>query len=126
MLTFFENHPKFSWLITLIGAVLIFYISSLSFPPGAKAGTNFNAILYHILAFFLFALFLFVSILRGKKNYLIFFLAITLSIFYAISDELHQFFVPGRSCAFSDVFLDFVGISLASLVYLIRIKLKSN
>ncbi len=29
---------------------------------------------------------------------------------YAVSDELHQYFVPGRSCQLSDVVLDWVGV----------------
>ena len=33
-----------------------------------------------------------------------------LSFLYAVSDEVHQSFVPGRSCSLEDVFIDAVGI----------------
>ena len=31
---------------------------------------------------------------------------------YAVSDEIHQLFVPGRSCEFTDVLIDFAGCLL--------------
>lgn len=38
------------------------------------------------------------------------------SVFYAISDEWHQSFVPGRSPLLSDVFIDSSGIGIAALL----------
>ena len=35
--------------------------------------------------------------------------AILVTAFYAASDELHQFFVPGRSCQLRDVLIDTAG-----------------
>ncbi len=35
--------------------------------------------------------------------------ALLFSLLYAVSDEVHQYFVPGRSAQVSDVLLDFVG-----------------
>lgn len=35
---------------------------------------------------------------------------------YAVSDELHQFFVPGRSCQVTDMMLDSCGVALGVLV----------
>ncbi len=42
---------------------------------------------------------------------------------YAASDELHQFFVPGRSAQVSDVFLDSVGVIAGCLVLWVLIKI---
>lgn len=39
-------------------------------------------------------------------------LAGVLSLAYAATDELHQHFVPGRSCRLEDVLIDAIGISL--------------
>jgi VanZ family protein len=119
--TFFEKNPKTSLSITFIGAAGIFIISSLTFYPGKAV--SILTILYHILAFFFLALFLFISLIQGRKNYLLIMPAFLLALSYAISDEIHQFFVPGRSCTICDVFLDLTGISLAFLVYLIRLNL---
>lgn len=44
---------------------------------------------------------------------------------YAVTDELHQLFVPGRGCQIKDVFIDslgaFVGILLNKIDYLLRV-----
>lgn len=44
-------------------------------------------------------------------------------ILYAISDEIHQFFVPGRSCRIFDVFVDTCGLITGITIYIIIIKI---
>lgn len=117
MLSWFEKHNKISWTITIIIAAIIFYLSSLTFPPGTGT-TNIVSIIYHFVVFFFFALFLSISTARGKKTSLIP-LAIIISILYGISDEVHQLFIPGRSFAVSDMLLNTSGILLASTLYLL-------
>ena len=34
----------------------------------------------------------------------------SLSFLYAISDEIHQYFVQGRRCSFKDALIDSIGI----------------
>ncbi len=36
---------------------------------------------------------------------------------YGLSDEIHQFFVPGRDASLMDVFFDVAGVALAALTY---------
>ena len=52
----------------------------------------------------------------GVSKHMVIFLALLICILYAISDEFHQLYVPGRSGQVSDVLLDsagsLVGISL--------------
>ena len=43
-------------------------------------------------------------------------LAGVLSLAYAVTDELHQYFVPGRSCRPEDILIDAVGISLGLIL----------
>lgn len=124
MLIWFEKHNKISWAITIFGAIAIFYISSLTFEQSSQQ-TNLISIFYHFFAFFCLAFFLLISSTKGKEKYLIFFLAILVSIFYGISDEIHQFFVPGRYCSFFDVIVNTTGILFASIIYLISIKYKN-
>ena len=45
--------------------------------------------------------------------------AILVCITYAISDEIHQFFVPGRACRFFDVCVDSGGVLCGSLFFLL-------
>jgi len=125
MIKFFEKYSKLSWAITIFGAIMIFYISSMTFVPGTGTITP-NAIVYHLVAFFLLAIFLLMSSLKGKMNYRIFLISFILLILYGILDELHQFFVPGRFCSLFDMSMDSIGILLAFGIYLIRLKFNSN
>lgn len=47
--------------------------------------------------------------LSKKKT---FFIALLISVLYAISDEIHQYFVPGRSARVFDVMIDSAGVCL--------------
>lgn len=44
-------------------------------------------------------------------------IACVLSFFYAITDEIHQIFVPGRACQFLDMMVDLAGIISGFIVY---------
>ena len=123
MINFFEKHNKISWAITIIIAVIIFVLSSMTFE-GGYGTTNANSIFYHFAAFFFLGFFLLISLLNGKKDYSLFFLGITITIAYGITDEIHQFFVPGRYCSIFDASIDSVGVLFAGLIYFIRVKLK--
>lgn len=53
--------------------------------------------------------------LNNKKRFLI---AIAFSVVYALSDELHQHFVPGRAFQFSDLAVDTLGSCFGILIWL--------
>ena len=47
--------------------------------------------------------------------------ALIIGIVYAVTDEIHQLFVPGRSCEVRDIFIDAAGVAAGVLVsYLVR------
>lgn len=124
MFNFFEKHKTISWIFTILIAIFIFYISSLKFEqapiiPGWDVGT----IVYHFSIFFLLALFLLPSLVRGKKKNLIF-IGIIIAIFYGIADEFHQLFVPGRFCSPVDFLIDSSGILLAGFLYSLSLRLR--
>jgi len=120
MIRWFGEHNKVSWAITIFGAVMIFYLSSISyFPDFNKVGTNTVSMIYHVSAFFCFALFLFISVRR--INY-VFVLTIIIAMFYGFLDEVHQLFVAGRFCSFFDFALDTTGILFAFMIYFISVK----
>lgn len=126
MISWFEKNYKSSLVISALIAIAMFYISSLSFGgSGEKGGTNLIAILYHILAYFFLALFLNFSLVRGKETKFIF-IVVLISFLYGITDEIHQYFVPGRNASLSDVGINFVGIALASLFYLVSIEFRKK
>ncbi len=52
--------------------------------------------------------------------------AVLISCAYAISDEVHQRFVPGRSCELRDICIDTVGAVVAVLVLMLLIQTVSK
>ena len=53
---------------------------------------------------------------RQGRLFLAFLSALAFSVLYAVSDERHQIFVPGRACEFEDVVTDTMGILCGMLV----------
>ena len=88
--------------------------------PGSKR-INFNELLgrylhaaeYLILA----ALIARAMIGRGDLHFNLLAMAFALSGLYALSDEIHQHFVPGRAFEWSDLALDFGGSALGVVVF---------
>lgn len=127
MISWFEKHNKISWIVTIIIAIIIFYLSSLIFPPGPPGGFPWKSIAYHFYAFLFLEAFLLISIIRGKnENKKFIFIAIIIALVYGVSDEIHQLFVPGRACSLSDVLTDSAGVLFAGLLYSFRIKSKNK
>ena len=52
-----------------------------------------------------------------RQNVPVLLISFTLCVLFAITDEVHQTFVPGRSGQVSDVLLDSAGIATGVLVY---------
>ncbi len=119
MFKFFEENYKLSWFITLVGAVLIFWISSLDFGGNVIGDKGWISVFYHFSSFFCFSFFLFISLMRGRKNYLLFFVGFLMCVVYAILDEIHQYFVPWRFCDIFDVYVDTAGIIFAMMIYFV-------
>lgn len=56
----------------------------------------------------------------GQRRPAIIFLAsLAAGILYAVGDELHQYFVPGRSCELRDVIIDSFGVFIGAVAVLI-------
>jgi VanZ family protein len=88
----------------------IFWFSSLEGVSTGKTGPSL-AVIYHFSVFFLLNFFIFVTIKKKNKfewKYL--FVSIAISLIFAALDEIHQFFIPGRSCSSKDFFTDSIGI----------------
>ena len=45
-------------------------------------------------------------------------LAIVVGVVYAVFDEVHQYFVPGRACQLRDMIIDICGVSAGVLIAL--------
>lgn len=66
------------------------------------------------------------AMLLTFKNRFLWLYSFIVSVLYAISDEIHQWFVPGRSCRVGDVFIDSMGALSGILIVLIIVTLIKN
>ncbi len=121
-LDFFEEYYILTWIIVLIIAATIFYLSSLTGTQTAGVSSNIYSILYHFSAFFLLCFFLLMAIVKKhmKTRYIII-IGLVISFLYAISDEIHQLFVPGRAFSFFDILTNSTGILFASILYFLSL-----
>lgn len=61
-----------------------------------------------------------------NRRLLIYGISLVAGVAYAMTDELHQYFVPGRSCELRDVMIDSIGVLIGvSLMYIIKM-IKNN
>lgn len=105
------------WLPVVLWAGMIFYFSSI---PDLRSGLPdiFDIVLRKIAHAGEFGI-LAILIARGlgadgKKDYL---KAAALAILYAISDEIHQGFVPGRVASPIDILIDSFGAILGLIIF---------
>lgn len=54
-----------------------------------------------------------------KSKIKVFLISLFICVGYAVTDEIHQFFVPGRSCEFKDVLIDSSGIMFGLLIFFV-------
>lgn len=70
----------------------------------------------HFTEYFILGILSINYVIKYKKNIIYSYL---MCILYAISDEIHQLFVPGRSCQILDVIIDCLG-SIIGIILIIR------
>jgi len=109
------------WTPVFVWCGFIFYLSSI---PNLNTGWGtWDLILRkiaHMAEYFILAAFLYRAF-KGSFNFSSFYLlfwSCVLSFLYAVSDEIHQAFVPTRSPSPKDVFIDTIGI----IIFFIFIK----
>ncbi len=111
------------WLPPILWAGVIFYFSGV---PNLNSGMQvfwdvFWRKLFHAGEFGLLNLLLWRALYYGEKvNFKkALWWSLIFTIFYAVSDELHQYFVPNRECRWQDVVQDSLGaIFISSLLFL--------
>lgn len=110
-----------AWLLPICWALLIYFLSSQSsLPSMQESALNFiSKKMAHIIVY----LVLYVLVHRAtlltfsqkKRHPLVVLLPVLICFIYAMSDELHQSFVPGRGGTIRDVGYDMLGVSIAFL-----------
>lgn len=121
------------WLLTLIWCYVIFFQSSKPAVESSSESTmivdlinrhfkgsfgygkvvvseNFVRKSAHFLEYYILGSLLFMSFLRRDKLFKTIYFAALSGLFYALSDEIHQYFVPGRAMRLLDVVIDSAGL----------------
>ena len=110
-----------SWSLVFLWSALIFYLSSI--PDLKIVQISFLDFVLRKIAHITEYAFLCVSYILALKNTTkltytkVYLLSMIFSIIYAITDEIHQRFVPGRSCNFFDLLFDTTGVVIGSIVH---------
>ena len=103
------------WAPVAVYMALIFYASSLSQPPAPPGGDK----PWHLLAYLGLGVLAARAVaggipaplgLRGAAA------AIAIAAAYAVTDEFHQMFVPGRSAELSDLIADVAGVCIGTSI----------
>ena len=97
-------------------SLLIIYLSSLSSPNIPNFGFDWQDKVIHAGAFFVYGMLLQLFLAKtlgilSQNRYILPFLII--GCLFGASDELHQYFVPGRSCELLDWVADTTGLMLS-------------
>ncbi len=128
-----------SWVLVLICMGIIFSLSaqvaeesqelSDSFIRrlfdflGIELNSDFIRTMAHMLEFMGLSLLIFNAVYSTWENKLTPVIAFTGTVLYAITDEVHQFFVPGRAFQLIDILVDSTGALVGVIASLIILKL---
>ena len=107
------------WLPLIVYCLLIFVQSSFPSPINEPDVPFFDKYLHFFAYAILGALFYraYVTLRRGAHRSKIVVFSILSAGLYGISDEIHQYFVPGRHADMMDATVDFVGAVCGVICY---------
>lgn len=130
-----------SWTVVILWMALIFYLSHQPASESSELSTGITDILLslfpfvnldaehlgffirkgaHFFAYFILGWLLMLAFrVKAPKPYKKLTLAFLICVAYAISDEIHQLYVPGRSGEVRDVLIDSAGAMCGILLYLL-------
>lgn len=97
-------------------SIVIFWLSSIPNILLPNLGFDFFDKIIHAIVFFIYgvsAQLAVMSLLQNRRAFVKISIALSISIAFAASDELHQLSVPGRMGAIDDFLADLVGIAIS-------------
>ena len=117
--------------VLLVYTPLVIYwiilLAATSFPTINVPTTDVSDKVYHTTAYFGLGVLLNLTLVFQNK-YIVLkrknsFYTVLIGSLYGIFDEVHQYFIPGRSMEFLDFASDFLGLVLAVLFVLFLLRL---
>ncbi len=111
---------KTLYILPVLTALGIFLMSSLNFNNSIDLQISFFDKIAHIIIYFLLTgtiLLAFIPNLHNKTTFFIISITFIIASIYALSDEIHQYFVPYRNFDLNDWLADIIGIIISLLLY---------
>lgn len=93
----------------IIYCTIIFYYSSQPTINGPIGTLIINDKIKHAIAYLILSILIFRATQKTKYKKYSYLISIIFSTLYGISDEFHQYFVPGRMMSIYDIFANFLG-----------------
>jgi len=105
--------------LAVIYAVLIFLFSAVPYLSAPRTKFQLVDKFYHLIEFGVFSFLLFLVFFKSNSN--VFkkrpqLFSVIFGVAYALSDEIHQKFVPGRSADLFDFLADCAGVILVQVI----------
>ena len=100
------------WLPVYVYAGLIFYLSSRPYVPSRIAGVILNSSILHMIEYAILSILLSRAFINSKNTIFkenAIHLAIIIAILYGVTDEIHQYLVPGRVFSALDIVANGIG-----------------
>jgi len=100
------------FLPSLIWMAIIFFFSSQQTTgvPGDYTERFIILKSFHLIEYATLGILLFIAFTKHKS-------AIITAYLYACTDEIHQYFIPGRTGKFTDTLIDLLGIFLGFIIF---------
>lgn len=104
-------------------AALIYYVSSLPDINPPSFGTSWDDKIYHFSEYAVFSFFIYIALKYYRHGFIgryIHIWSAVIACLFAVSDEIHQYYVPGRDATYGDLLADCLGcISIQILLFFI-------
>ena len=108
------------YLPVLVYMAVIYGFSCLHRVPLPLLDKHMADKLYHVAEYTILGYLICRALDKGFswKKYRLLMFGIIFATVYGITDEIHQLYVLGRSFSYWDMFADFIGASIGTLIYL--------
>jgi VanZ family protein len=103
------NKRMVYWIVVYLIAVVIFYFSSLSYPLGKPGAIGLSSWVFHLVEYAVLSMAAYFAFLNDNRFVNKRVSTILFVLMFAVSDELHQLFVPGRVASLADLGIDAFG-----------------
>ncbi len=107
------------WVPVILYASFIFSLSNNAYP---EAVPRFDTKIFHPIEYMTLGIFLTMAwhkVSGHRGNPFVILCVLVSGVLFAVSDEYHQAFIPGRSPRATDVLIDSLGLALGCILFLL-------